>query len=66
MGSKVLFVETLSRSQTHDRRGQNGDTGGPAGDTGGPAKKWWKPQAEIEITVAAWWCFVGSDVCCLH
>ena len=29
-------------------------------------KRRWKPQAEIEITVAAWWCFVGSDVCCLH
>ena len=29
-------------------------------------KKWWKPQPEIEITLAAWWCFRGSDVCCLH
>ena len=26
-------------------------------------KKWWKPQPEIDVTLAAWWCFVGSDVC---
>ena len=29
-------------------------------------KKWWKPQPDIDVTLAAWWCFVGSDVRCLH
>ena len=52
-----FLLQTMERVASHPW----GSRWKPSG-----TKKWWKPQAEIEITIAAWWCFVGSDVCCLH